>query len=186
MRAHLWLGSLSLPLILFHAGFAWRGPLAAILMLLLVIVILSGIVGATLQHVLPRVMTIQVPMETIYEEIPHIRAQLRETADQLVQSAAALKADNEEKTKFGEIYEARIRPHLEHTPEGLFSAIRASVSPVYYGVLEDLENICEEQRQLNQQVRLYHWLHAWQLVHVPTSIALLVLGGIHAVMALRY
>src|SRR6185437_280307 len=27
MRGHLWLGLLSFPLILFHAGFAWRGPL---------------------------------------------------------------------------------------------------------------------------------------------------------------
>ncbi len=53
-------------------------------------------------------------------------------------------------------------------------------------MLDDLESICEEQRQLNLQTRLYHWLHAWLLVHVPLSIALLVLGGVHAVVALRY
>ncbi len=52
--------------------------------------------------------------------------------------------------------------------------------------LEDLENICEEERQLNRQTRLYRWLHGWLLVHVPLSIALLVLGAVHAVMALRY
>ena len=34
MRGHLWLGLLSFPLILFHGGFAWRGPLTAVLMLL--------------------------------------------------------------------------------------------------------------------------------------------------------
>ena len=56
----------------------------------------------------------------------------------------------------------------------------------FHPALEDLENICEEERQLSRQRRLYHWLHAWLLVHVPLSIALLVLGGIHAVMALRY
>ena len=55
-----------------------------------------------------------------------------------------------------------------------------------HGVLDDLENICEEEQQLSRQIRIYRWLHAWLLVHVPLSIALLVLGGVHAVMALRY
>src|SRR5258707_12815881 len=46
MRGHLWLGLLSFPLILFHGGFAFRGPLTALLMLLFVIVVVSGVVGA--------------------------------------------------------------------------------------------------------------------------------------------
>ena len=52
--------------------------------------------------------------------------------------------------------------------------------------LEDLENICEEERQLNRQEQLHHWLHWWLLVHVPVSFALLLLGAVHAVMALFY
>src|SRR5579863_8339615 len=48
MRGHLWLGLLSFPLILFHGGFAYRGPLTALLMLLLLVVIVSGLVGAVL------------------------------------------------------------------------------------------------------------------------------------------
>jgi hypothetical protein len=186
MRGHLWLGLLSFPLILFHAGFAWRGPLTAVLMLLLVIVIVSGIFGAALQHFLPRIMTMQVPMETIFEEIPHVRAQLREEADQLVASVGEMEAEHEDKARFGEIYRTRVRPFLEHPPVEMFRSIRGAVSPEFYGVLDDLESICEEQRQLNRQTRLYHWLHVWLLVHVPFSIALLVLGGVHAVVALRY
>src|SRR5712672_2476236 len=54
MRGHLWLGLLTLPMILFHAGFAFRGPLTAVLMALLVIVVVSGVLGAILQHYLPR------------------------------------------------------------------------------------------------------------------------------------
>jgi hypothetical protein len=186
MRGHLWLGLLSFPLILFHAGFAWRGPLTAILMLLLVMVILSGIAGAALQHFLPRMMTAQVPMETIYEEIPHVRAQLLAEADELVESASALEVEHEDKARFGEIYRTRIRPRLENPPVELLRSLRSSVSIAFYPALDDLEGICEEQRQLNRQKRLYHWLHAWLLVHVPLSIALLVLGGVHAVVALRY
>jgi hypothetical protein len=86
MRGHLWLGLLSFPMILYHAGFAWRGQLTAVLMILFFIVILSGIIGAVLQHYVPSQLTANVPLETIYEEIPHVRQQLREEADQLVSS----------------------------------------------------------------------------------------------------
>jgi hypothetical protein len=64
--------------------------------------------------------------------------------------------------------------------------LRALAPAAFRPVLDDLESICEEQRQLTRQRKLYHFLHVWLLVHVPLSIALLVLGGVHAVMALRY
>src|ERR1700761_9356444 len=50
MKAHLWLGFLALPLVLFHAAFHARGLLAAVLMLLTVVVVVSGVFGAWLQH----------------------------------------------------------------------------------------------------------------------------------------
>ncbi len=186
MRGHLWLGLVSFPLILFHGGFAWRGPLTAILMLLFFIVIVSGIFGAALQHYLPWMMTVQVPMETIYEEIPHVRQQLREEADQLVEATAQIDVEYEDKVRFREMYQGKIRPVLEQPPAELFAPLRFAVPGPLLATLDDLENICEEQRQLNRQVQLYHWLHAWLVCHVPLSIALLVLGGVHAVMALRY
>jgi len=188
MRGHLWLGVLTLPLILFHAGFAFRGALTAVLMMLLFIVVASGILGAILQHYLPRMITTRVPMETIYEEIPHVRAQLREEAEQLV-STLAFEAEHDDKVRFREVYASSIRPYLD-APETaacpLFPSLRREIPEAFHPALEDLENICAEERQLSRQRRLYHWLHAWLLVHVPLSIALLLLGGIHAVMALRY
>lgn len=186
MRGHLWLGLLSLPLILFHSGFAFRGPLTAVLMLLLFSVVGSGVLGAAVQHYMPRTLTQQVPMETIYEEIPHVRAQLREEADHLAEAVTAVEVEHEDKIRFRELYLERIRPHLEQPESGLFPPLRLLVPAPLHGILDDLESICDENRQLNRQVRLYHWLHAWLLVHVPLSIALLVLGGVHAVMALRY
>ena len=186
MRGHLWLGLVSFPLILFHGGFAWRGPLTAVLMLLFFIVIVSGIFGAALQHYLPRTILTQVPMETIYEEIPHVRQQLREEADQLVEAAAQIDVEHEDKARLREIYQSKIRPVLEQPPAELLAPMRFAFPEPLHATLDDLENICEEQRQLNRQAKLYHWLHVWQLVHVPLSIALLVLGGVHAIMALRY
>jgi hypothetical protein len=49
-----------------------------------------------------------------------------------------------------------------------------------------LEDVCEEKRQLDDQVRLHHWLHGWLLVHLPLSAALLLLAFVHALIALRY
>ena len=96
MRAHLWLGLVALPLALCHGGFSMGGgPLSRTLMVLLLLVSASGIAGAALQHFLPRVITMQVPMETIYEQIAHVREQLREEAEQLVlaeENAARLPA----------------------------------------------------------------------------------------------
>jgi len=66
MRGHLWLGLLSLPLILLHGGFHFGGTLTRVLMWLLIITVASGLFGAALQHYLPRMMTTDVPLETIY------------------------------------------------------------------------------------------------------------------------
>src|SRR5580692_4774469 len=205
MRGHIWLGLLSLPLILFHGGFAFRGPLTAVLMALFFIVIASGVLGAAVQHYIPRMMTSRVPMETIYEEIPQVRAQLCQEADQLVATvygavdvSTLADIEQEDRARFREIYLGKVRPFLAD-PDGkdveladpqrsseVFESLRRITAASVHPVLNDLENICEEEYQLSRQVRIYRWLHAWLLVHVPLSIALLALAAVHAVMALRY
>ena len=215
MRGHIWLGTLSLLLILFHGGFAFRGPLTAVLMILFFIVIASGWVGALIQHFVPGVMTERVPLETIYEEIPHVRAQLCDEADKLAATicgpiadpavatepggiATLVEIEQEDRAHFRDVYLSKVRPYLTH-PEAshveladpnraaeVFDSLRRLLASPVHGVLDDLENICEEERQLTRQIRIYRWLHSWLLVHVPFSIALLALGAVHAVMALRY
>ena len=67
-----------------------------------------------------------------------------------------------------------------------FEGLKTALPPAAHAMLADLEDICEEARQLERQARLHHWLHGWLLVHIPLSLALIALGAIHAVMALRY
>src|ERR1700688_200168 len=81
MRGHLWLGLLSLPVILFHGGFHFGGTLTSILLWLLIMTVVSGVFGAGLQHYVPRVMTADVKLETIYDEIGNVQKLLREEAD---------------------------------------------------------------------------------------------------------
>ena len=89
MRGHLWLGLLSVPLVFFHAGFSMGGTLSSVLMVLLVIVAVSGIFGAALQHFMPRMMTQQVQMETIFEQIDSVRQQLSKEAELLINTPAS-------------------------------------------------------------------------------------------------
>jgi hypothetical protein len=88
MRGHLWLGILTVPFVFFHAGFMFGGVLTIVLMVLLILVTLSGILGVILQQILPRVMTSRVPMETIYDQLDHVLAQLLVEADGLVSTVA--------------------------------------------------------------------------------------------------
>jgi hypothetical protein len=237
MRGHLWLGLLSLPLIFFHGGFHFGGTLTRILMWLLIITVASGVFGAVLQHYVPRMMTTDVPLETIYAEIANVRGLLREEAERSIESIcgslglskssqdAGLRAggftalrpmaaapsgaavaaateilllSEEESAPLRRFYIEEMRPFLEH-PEhrgsrladvdkarSAFTGLRTLLPPTAHSTLEDLQDICDEARQLTRQERLHHWLHGWLLLHIPLSLALVLLGAIHAVMALRY
>ncbi|HKD05844.1 MAG TPA: hypothetical protein VKB79_08075, partial [Bryobacteraceae bacterium] len=67
-----------------------------------------------------------------------------------------------------------------------FEALRKQLPVSIHESVSDLESICDEERQLTRQRRFYVLLHGWLLVHVPLSITLLVLGGIHALVAIHY
>lgn len=90
MRAHIWLGALSFPMILFHCGFdfgpAWS--LAWVMMWLFVVIMVSGVVGLILQNTLPRMLTNRVRSETVFEQIDYVVEQLRWEADWLVTGVA--------------------------------------------------------------------------------------------------
>jgi hypothetical protein len=249
MRGHLWLGFLALPMILFHSGFHFGGTLTRVLMWLLIITVFSGVFGAALQHYVPGVMTSDAPLETIYEEISHVRSLLREEADRAVESicgslglsknsgeegqraggftalrsmaasavplrtSAAVSAgasaavaaapeivllSEEESMPLRRFYVQEMRPFLENPKQrgqrlgdaqkaaSAFSGLHALLPAAGHAALDDLSDICDEARQLRRQEQLHHWLHDWLLLHIPLSLALILLGAVHAVMALRY
>lgn len=84
LRAHIWLGLLSVPLLVYHSGFQLGGQFSTILSVLFLLVIASGIWGLALQQFLPRRMLDNVPAETIYSQIDHVMRQYREEAERLV------------------------------------------------------------------------------------------------------
>jgi len=70
--------------------------------------------------------------------------------------------------------------------DALFAHLRTMLPTPFHEVVDELQAICEERRQLALQKRLHHWLHGWLLVHAPLSMALLLLAAVHAVMSIRY
>lgn len=190
MRGHIWLGFLAVPLALFHSGFSTGGVASTCLLILLLLVTASGILGLALQQVIPRMMTVRVEMETIYEQIPHVVAQLQQEARDRVS-----KAGHEELTRFfAEEMEVFLTPRAprDHRlgeagrADALFGQLRRAVPQTLHETVADLAHICEERRQLAEQERLHRWLHGWLLVHVPASYALLLMVAAHVVMTLRY
>ena len=217
MRGHLWLGTLSLPIIFFHAGFRFGGLLTTVLMVLLIIVVFSGIFGAVLQHFMPPLMTTRIPMETIFEQIDRVRAQLIAEADEMVETvcgprtpkpaeaaaskqtrAAAATTVATATIPLCNFYSREMRPFLQNEriqnsalasrakAAGVFEGLRMLLAGDLHSIVKNLEEICEEERQFRRQIRYHHWLHGWLMLHVPLSLALLLLGCAHAIMALRY
>ena len=229
MRGHLWLGFVSFPLIFLHSGFHFGVGLTKALMWLFVVVFVSGIVGAVLQHFMPRLTTQRIPLETIYEQIGRVRTQLMEEAVSLVEEAYAalagdvsqaseqqlaasasagtmggltvasgMQVDEEASAELREFFRSEIQPFIAQSgsrgraladrnrAQAMFRQLKTLLPPNLHSTVDDLENICEEKREIDQQARYHRVLHGWLLVHIPASYALLLLGAVHAVMALRY
>jgi hypothetical protein len=84
LRAHIWLGLLCLPLLIYHSGLRFGGTLSTVLLLLVIIVVASGVWGLILQQLLPQRMLEDIPAETIYSQIDRLSEQLTSEAEQLV------------------------------------------------------------------------------------------------------
>jgi hypothetical protein len=205
LRGHLWLGLLSGPLILFHAGFRWGGLLEQIVLALALVIILSGIVGLVLQSLIPRLMKEAVPAEAMFEQLPVVCARLQATADAMVNGAcgpalvlAPTGDANHPPALLAGFYRQQVRAFLDpavdpahplrdETRAGTaFHSIRQRLPADLQLSLDQLEQLCTERRKLLLQDKLHRWLHGWLLLHVPLSAALLVFAAAHIVTAMWY
>lgn len=249
MAAHIWLGLLCLPLLILHSGFYLGGPLSAVLTILLVIVIASGVWGLVLQQSIPKQMLDNIPAETIYSQIDRISRLSRREARKLVvatcgpsddptmpdvdpedDEAESIADEDEQDVGYvtvgavrsagrtqGMVLQTRVPtapvpesealrvffhkvalPYLrtgeasgsplrfKSRAEAVFRDLRTRVAPGAHATVDSLENVCEQRRQHDLQRRLHVWLHNWLLVHLPLSIALVLLMFVHVFFTLKY
>lgn len=215
MRAHIWLSILTVPLVLFHCGFRSGSLMTTGLLILYSVVMLSGFYGLALQQFVPRQMMERLSLEVIYEQIPYLRRQLIQSALELrkelarpeaapvgTRGAAAVAMDDytkeEVRATLLEMLEKSVLPYLRmqnghrsrlgrrQICDELFRILRTTVSEDCHPTVDEMRRWCDQRRQMDLQTRMQHWLHYWLLVHVPTSLLLLIWTAWHAVSGLYF
>jgi hypothetical protein len=193
LRGHLWLGFLTLPLVWYHAGFrngamytffSSGGPLTIVIMYLLYAVWLTGLFGIFLQQFLPAEIKNKIPNERLWSQIGTAMENMRAEAKVLAGSTGVI----------AEFYQAKVAPYLLATPTGsgyssvvgASNEVKSKVDNTGSATLDKLNQICGDYRNLAKERKMLFWLHSWLLIHVPLSMALLLLLTIHIIVALRY
>lgn len=70
--------------------------------------------------------------------------------------------------------------------QAAFGALRLRLDSAAHPAVEALENLCDQRRQFDHQAKLHYWLHNWLAVHLPLSLALIVLMVVHMWRTLQY
>jgi hypothetical protein len=96
LQWHVWIALVSYPIIGYHAGWRWGGPLTTLLMVIFTIVWASGILGLLLQNLVPILMRDQLSKETVYEQIDKVDRENLKAARRLVHVRLKVMAGGEE------------------------------------------------------------------------------------------
>lgn len=219
LKAHLWLTTLTIPLVLFHCGFRTGGPHTTTLFWLWVVVMVSGYWGIALQQFMPRMMKENLASEVVYEQIPNLHSKIYEEALTLrgqmsreMTSARnramgepdehgetiVLEAADPSRQVLIDFLDAEGLPFL-HDKRGrktrladqrisneAFRMLKLNVSPGFRPRVDEIQLWADEHRLMTRQARLHKVLHAWLIIHVPFSFALLVWTFWHAYITWAY
>ena len=197
LQSHIYLGVLALILLVLHTGGRFNDKVAVTTLILVAIVVFSGIFGAVLYVTVPRLLTEVETNLTVTE----ISDQLNQLAKQMARIGSGRSAP------FQRIYAELIK---ESTP-GWFAGWRLLVARMRRGpekVTSDWTKLLalvprEEQEELRQmlvvsrqrrellirliyQQRYKNVLESWLYIHVPFTIALLVLSIAHVAAVFYY
>lgn len=196
LQSHIYLGVLVLVILLCHTGGRFNDKMAVLTLLLVVIVVGSGVLGAVLYVTVPRMLT-EVESNLTVEELSE---QLNQSAKQMSRIASTRSAP------FQRIYDELIREGMPGWLAGwrlLFSKIRkqqgaggdwaALLRLVPKAEQEELRQMLVVSRQRKElllrliyQQRYKNILEVWLYVHIPFTIALLVFAVAHVVAVFYY
>jgi hypothetical protein len=199
LQSHIYLGILSAFLILFHTGFRFKDTVAVAAFAALLVVVVSGYVGASLYTSVPRRLS-EVESDLTPADLA---AQIKQLADAMTRVAAGRSQAFEQVCK-GLLAETLPGPlagwRLLFSRPAVAGGGGAGSAPwaVYLtqvpaGEQEELRQLLVLSRQRSEllerlvaQQRYRNVLGAWLYLHVPLSIALLVLVAAHLVAVFYY
>ncbi|MCM2374623.1 hypothetical protein [Aporhodopirellula aestuarii] len=67
-----------------------------------------------------------------------------------------------------------------------FNRLRKDCGADSHGVIDALEELCDQRRQFDTQAVVHRWLHAWLPLHIGLSVSVSVLLVVHIWTALKY
>jgi len=196
MQSHIYLGILVLVILLFHAGGRFNDKVAVATLILVAIVVGSGVLGAILYVTIPRLLTEVESNLTVAE----ISEQLNQLGKQMARIASGQSAP------FQRIFDQLIKEGKPGILAGwrlLFSRMRrgTTVSADWTNLLalvpkdeqDELRQMLVVSRQRKEllirlvlQQRYKNILESWLYVHIPFTIALLVLAVVHVIAVFYY
>ena len=195
MQSHIYLGVLTLVILVFHSGGRFNDAVAVTTLILVAVVVVSGIFGAILYVTVPRLLT-EVESNLTVEEI----------SDQLNQMARSMaRIASGKSAPFQRIYEELIRESLPRWLAGwrlLYTRRRRQegvgdwsrlIALVAKDEQDDLRQMLVLSRQRKEllirlvyQQRYKNILESWLYIHVPFTIALLLFAAVHIVAVFYY
>lgn len=187
---HVWLGFISLPVVVVHAGFGLGGPLPAATMLLFLGVYASGVWGLILQQWIPQKLLAEVPGETVATEGERLAGLLMVEVGRVMAAIPVegvvtfCEHDLLPYIRRGADSASPLRSRGE--TERRFQNLRRTMPPEVGPHLDRLRELADARRQLDAQRWWQGWLHGWLAVHLPLSVAMTGLMLLHAVRALKY
>lgn len=197
LLSHVWLGLLSVVLVLFHSGFRFEDGVAVAALVVLVLVVVTGAFGAVLYTTVPRLLTEvsgNLPPERVSADLHRIESSMARLAEGRSDVFARVHRALVTRARPGPLAGWRIlfgRPPSprEALPRGVTERLRL-VSEGEREALEQLLVLSRQHRELHQRLvlerRYVNLLQAWLYLHVPLSLALLVLALVHAGAAFYY
>jgi hypothetical protein len=200
LQSHIYLGILSAFVILFHTGFRFQDRVAVAAFATLLVVVGSGYVGASLYTSVPRRLS-EIESDLTPADLA---AQIKQLADAMTRVAGSRSQPFQQVCK-GLLAESLPGPlagwrMLFFRPAAAGAGGGAGTAPwaVYLtqvpaGEQEELRQLLVLSRQRSEllerliaQQRYRNVLGAWLYLHVPLSIALLVLVAAHLVAVFYY
>jgi hypothetical protein len=194
LRFHLYGGVLFLLLMTMRSSFRLpSGALTWWLWGLSVWTVVSGMLGLALQRWLPRVLASGLSTEVLYERIPMLIDDLRQRSETL----SATCGDAIRALYAREVAPALVGPrrrfiYFVDVTGGIRSRLRAFdylrgfLPEDECDRLDQLETLYRAKLELDAHYTLQWPLRWWLMLHVPLSLVLLVLVGVHVFTVLYY
>ena len=194
LQFHLYGGALCMLLTFMHTGFRQpHGVLTWWLWFLSIWVTVSGFLGVILQKWIPRLLTSGLAIEVVYERIPELIAEISEKVNALVANCTEPVKDFYQKNLAMALVTPR--PRLIYCIDitgGIqarlkqFDYLRGFLPVTEKEKLGALEAFYKTKLEIDAHYTLQRILRLWLYTHVPASLILLVLLGLHLFAVLYY